>query len=181
MDNNSYEQEFIKNIKQTKQPASPPRPTPKPITNSSTPSLIVSIILGIIVLVESVALVIFAINYGEVLGLYGETGAEYIEGSIEETPESLSEKSAFNYDDEYNITAFNLVCNTEDGSQYEFTKTGTYQKTSNASSSTDSGTYSIVNNSAVVLENPSRTDDIVVYFDGDTIIDGTDFYTCDDV
>ena len=180
MDNNSYEQDFIKNVKQTKQPAAPSRSTSKTTTSTSMLPTIVAIILGLIVLVESVALVIFAINYGVVLDLYGDSTIEYVDEETEGTPESLSESSSYEYDEDFNVVAFDLICSAEGGSRYEFAKSGAYQKTDSGSNLLDSGTYSILENSVVVLKNPDRTEDEFIYYDGyDVIIEDDTFYDCE--
>ena len=178
MDNNSYEQEFIKSIKQPKQPVPTPRPALKPNSDASTLPLIVSIILGIVVLVESVALIIFAINYGEVLDLYGENNSTSSGEATNDSPEALSENSNFTYDEDYNVISFDLTCTAEDGSKYAFTKAGTYQKTDGSSNSVDSGSYSVINSGAVVLKSSNQTNDKTVYYDGYDIIEGITFYTC---
>lgn len=178
MDSSNYEQEFINNIKQTGQPALSPHPAPKSTSNASVIQLTIIIILAIIVLIESVALAIFIVNYGEVLDLYGDYETEYNEETIDDSPEALSQSSSFSYDKKYNITAFNLVCTAEDDSKYTFSKSGEYQKSSSSSDSTESGIYSIINSGAVVLNNPNQTEDKIVYYDGYDIIEGVTFYTC---
>lgn len=179
MDNN-YEQEFIKKVKTTNQPTPPNRRTQSSAEAKPSLALIVAIILAITVLVESVALIVFAVNYGEVLDLYGDTGIEYPEEPTSDSPEELSSDSDFDYDDDLNITAFNLTCTNEDDSQYVFTKSGTYQKSNSASNAIDSGTYSIINSGAIVLDSANQSEDKIVYYDGYDIIEGTSFYTCDD-
>ena len=180
MNDNSYEQEFIKNVKRASGPSV--GGANSGATSSSKLPLVVSILLAIIVLVESVALIVFAINYAEVLDLYGEDVAvEY--DSSKDSPEDLSENSNFTFDNDYNVTAFNLECVSEDDAKYSFTKAGEYKKTDKTSAVTDSGSYSIVNSGAVILN--SRSDAIggekkIVYYDGYNIMDGLNFYTCDE-
>ena len=174
MDNNNYEQEFIKSIKQTKQPASSSRPAPKPTSNPSTLPMVVAIILGIIVLVESVALTVFAVNYGVTLDLYGDEGFEYDADSSE----NVSEEDSIQYDEDYNIVAFDLDCVAEDDSRYTFTKSGSYQKTDNNSNLLDSGTYSVINDAAVALKSASQGNAESVYYDGYNIVEGVTFYDC---
>lgn len=178
MDNNNYEQEFINNVKQTKQPVSSPRFVPGTTAKASTLPWIISMVFALIVLVESVALVIFAINYGEALDLYG--GGNSSESSTtNDSPEAISEGGAFNYDDDYNITAFALTCTNDDGSSYTFTKDGTYQQKNSSSNPVDSGTYTVTNSSAVVLKSPNQPNDRIVYYDGYDIVEGLSFYSCD--
>ena len=177
MNDNSYEQEFIKNVK---------RASVSPVGNGANGSsklpLVVSILLAVVVLLESVALIVFAINYAEVLDLYGgDVVAEY--DSSKDSPEDLSENSNFTFDKDYNVIAFNLECVAEDDTKYSFTKAGEYKKTDKTSAVTDSGSYSIVNSGAVVLNGGSDTangEKKIVYYDGYNIMDGLDFYTCDE-
>lgn len=178
MNNSNYEKEFINSIKQTAQQAPAPQLKPKTAANTSKLQLIITIIFGIIVLIESIALAILAYNYGEVLDLYGNNEPEYNEATNNDSPEALSEDNDFSYDEDYNITAFNLVCTSGDGSKYTFNKSKEYQKTDTSSSITESGTYSIIKGSAIILNSPNHTEEKVVYYDGYDIIDVTTFYTC---
>lgn len=177
MDNNNYEQEFLKKVQQ--QPAPSPRPVAKTTTSATSLPLILSILLAIVVLVESVALVIFAINYGAVLDLYGETEYDENTTGTNDSPDALNEGAVFSYDENYNITAFEITCTAEDGSKFAFTKSGTYQKTDSSSNSIDSGNYSITNGSAVILKSANNPGDKIVYYDGYDVIEGLSFYTCE--
>ena len=181
MNDNTYEQEFIKNVRQAAHATPPAKTKVGDSAAGSKLPLILSIFLTFVVLVESVALIVFAVNYAEVLDLYGEdVTIEY--DSSKDSPEDLSEDSKFNYDSEYLVTAFDLECTAEDGTKYSFTKSGSYKKTDKTSAVTDSGSYSIVNGGAVVLNGGNNTSDEknIVYYDGYSIMEGLNFYTCDE-
>lgn len=176
MDNNDFEQDFIKKVKQ--QPVVPQKTVTETTVRSSMLTLILPIIFAVVVLVESVALVIFAINYGVVLNLYGENYAEHSEEKVDDLPEAHGENNDYSIDDNYNVIAFNLTCEVQDGSRYTFAKSGNYQKYDKTSDTTESGSYSIVNGSAVVLKNSNQSEDTVVFYDGENIIENTTFYVC---
>lgn len=178
MNNDSYEKAFINSIKQTEQQTPSLQPKSKTVTNTPTLLLIMAITLAAIVLIESIALTIFAVNYGEVLDLYGGHESENSETAANDSPEALSENGDFNYDEDYNVTAFNLTCTNEDKSKYIFNKNGEYQKTDASSNPTESGTYSIINSSAIVLKNPKQTENKIVYYDGYDVIEDITFYDC---
>ena len=181
MENNNYEQEFIQNVKRTSQPVPSRQTALKTSANTSVAPLVIAIILALVVLIESIALAIFAVNYGEALDLYGGDYSSEIEyDSVSDSPEALSEASSYNYDDDYNITAFDLTCTTDDGSKYTFTKSKSYQKTDASSNSTSSGSYSIINSGAVVLNSSNTNEEKIVYYDGYDIIEGTTFYACEE-
>ena len=175
MDNNSYEQQFIRNVKQTA------RPTPPKNTNISTPSstklpLIVAIVLAVTLLIESVVLIIFVVNSFD----FEEEDYDDEETYANDSPEALSENSNFEYDNNYHITAFNLSCDTEEGAKYTFDKSGVYQKTDKSSNLVDSGIYSITNDTAVILKNAeTSSQERIVYYDGYSIVEGLTFYYCD--
>lgn len=178
MNNSNYEKEFINNIKQAGQQAPLPQQKLKIATNTSKLQLVITITLAIIVLIESIALAIFAFNYGEVLDLYGGNEPEYNEATNNDSPEALSNDNDFTYGENYEITAFNIICTNEDGSKYTFSKSKNYQKTDTSSGSTESGTYSIINGSAIILNDSNQTEEQVIYYNGYDIIEGTTFYTC---
>lgn len=172
--NNNYEQEFIKNIKQVSQPMPSPQPAPRTSSNASILSLVIAIVLAFIVLIESIVLAVFAVNY-----FTPEEEFEEITTTVDDSPEALSAASSYTYDENYGITAFNLTCTAEDGATYTFTKAKEYQQTDASSNPVSSGTYSIINSGAVVLDDPSTSgEDKIVYYDGYDIIDGVTFYTC---
>lgn len=178
--NNNYEQEFVEKVSVANQPAPSNWQAPSSTGPKSSLLLVVVIIFAIIVLVESVALIIFATNYGEVLDLYGDGDIEYPDDLTGDYSDELSSNSNFDYDDNFDVTSFNLTCTNEDDFEYAFTKSGTYQKTDSASNTIDSGTYSIINGGAVVLDSANQSEDKVVYYDGYVVMDGIDSYMCDD-
>lgn len=183
MENNNYEQDFIKNVRATSRVAPPANKGVGGADGASRLPLIVSIVLAMVVLVESIALTVFAINYGEVLDLYGDDVADSEFDTNDDSPEALSEGSIYNFDENYMITAFDLTCVADDGIKYSFTKAGDYEKTDDSSNIIDSGTYSILNGSAVVLNNsdvPNGDKKMVAYYDGAYLIEDTTFYTCEE-
>ena len=183
MENNNYEQDFIKNVRATSRVAPPANKGVGSTDGASRLPLIVSIVLAMAVLVESIALIVFAVNYGEVLDLYGEDLVESELDVNDDSPEALSEGSIYNFDENYMITAFDLTCVADDGMKYSFTKAGDYEKTDDSSNIIDSGTYSILNGSVVVLNNSDGSANDkkkATYYDGAYFIEDTTFYTCEE-
>lgn len=174
MDNNNYEQQFIQNTRQSNQPMAP-RPAAAPSTSGSVLPLVIAIILAFIVLIESIVLAIFAVNYF--------TPEEEFEDitTVNDSPEALSAAGSYTYDANYGITAFNLTCTSDDGATFTFTKAKEYQQTDTSSNPVSNGTYSIINSGAVVLDDPNTSgEDKIVYYDGYNIIDGVTFYACEE-
>ena len=174
MDNNSFENEFIQNVKQTTPPSS--MPSIKPESGESKLPLIVALVTSFIVLIESIVLVMFTVKY---FNKDQEDSDEAI-SSYDDSEEALSEDGAYALDDSYNIMAFNLTCTSEDGSKYVFKKAKTYQKSDATSTTTDSGNYAILNGTAVVLnsDNSPSGEEKIIYYDGIYITEGRTFYEC---
>ena len=93
---------------------------------------------------------------------------------------SVDYLTPYEIDAEDNIVALELTCENENGDKYIFTKAKQYTKTS-GSNTGDSGTYSIISSSAIVLNDPTDTTKAqTVYYDGIYIIEGTTFYDCEE-
>ena len=175
--NNNYEQQFIQNVKQSTTPvvpASSSMSSGNPESSSKLP-LIIAIILACALLIESIVLVFFATR-----SVSPSAEVEQDTSDIpEDTPEALSDASNFTFDENFAITAFNLTCTNENGTKYVFDKSNTYQKINSATTPIDSGSYSIVNSAAVVLNNSQNAEE-VIYYDGYYVIDGLTFYECEE-
>lgn len=141
-----------------------------PQSNTASPNLplVISIILALVVLVESIVLIFFGINF------FGSHDDDYV--PLDESSYDDTENSSVEYDDTYTVTALNLQCSNDDGSTITFDDTMNYT-TTGSSQLGESGTYSIVNGEAVVL-NSNSGQERVVYFDDFSIVDGIKFYTC---
>jgi hypothetical protein len=175
MDNNSFENEFIQNVKQTTRP--PAKPSIKPGAGESKLPLVIALVTSFIVLIESIILVTFTVNY---FNKDQEDDDDENISVYDDSPESLSEEGAFTLDDSYAITAFNLTCTSEEGSKYVFKKSKAYQKSDATSTTIDSGNYAILNETAVILnsDNSSSDEESIVYYDGVYVIEGKTFYEC---
>lgn len=176
MEKNSFEQEFIHNVKQTTPPQvikpQPANLNPNASAKTSKLSFIAIIILAIIALVEAVALVVMAIN------LQAEPDEELVEDELDDY--AVSNLTPYEYDNEDNIVALNLTCESEDGNQFAFTKAKQYTKSS-GSAPEESGTYSMLKNTAIILNNGAGAgEEKIVYYDGIYVIDGTTFYSCEE-
>lgn len=166
MDNNSnFEQQFTQNLKASAATA------PMESTNASSNKLplAIAIALAAITLVESIALVITLNNY---FSITNEEVTDY-ETSIEEEPIA----DAYVYDDDYNLIAFDLICTTEDGSYYSFSSDKKFEQHNAIGAISNSGSYTIANDSLVSLSNGNK----VLYYDGFDIADGLTIYTCEEV
>lgn len=166
MDNNN-KQEFIPNSKQeVAQPSLQPTSYSKPTTSLKLP-LIVSLTMGIVAILEAIALVIVIINMVNVENYdYSD-----LEATVEEVPD------AYKFDSNDDIVAFSLTCTSHDNARMTFTGNNTYSIYDQSSSQIGSGTYSIIRSSAVTLKDKDGSSK-TVYYDGTSIIDGTTFYEC---
>lgn len=149
-------------------PMMSPGNNPQPTASSPNLPLIVAIILALVVLVESIVLVFFGINF------FGSHDDDYV--PLEESSDINTEDGSVKYDDADTITALNLKCSGDDGFTITFDDTMNYV-TTGSSQLGESGTYSIVNGEAIVL-NSNTGQERVVYFDDFSIVDGIKFYSC---
>lgn len=173
MDNNSqsYEQAFMQSIQQPSPPPSSIDPT-KP--NKSFLPIIISIILAFVVIIETIALVSISNKSAN------SSDDEEISrvSTANDSAEDISD-ARLTFDENYTIVALEFACIADDGAKYEFTKTKTYKHTDASSTVIDSGTYSIVNGGAVVLNETDPTKQRIIYYDGYYIMEGLDFYGCE--
>lgn len=164
MDNNgNYERQFAQNLKSA---------TPIPMENASTGSnkllLVITIMLAIITLMESIALITTLNNYFSIMN--EEVVVD--ESSFEEEPVY----DAYVYDDDYNLTAFNLICTTEDGSYFSFDSDKKFEQHNTTGAISASGSYTITNDSLITLSGSDK----VLYYDGFDIADGLTIYNCEE-
>ena len=164
MDNSNFEQQFKQNLK------TPVETVPVATTaNSSKLPLVIAIALAAITLVESIVLLITLSNY---FAVTNEEPADWDIASEEEV-----DSGVYTYDDNYNLTAFNLKCTAEDGSYYTLDTDNQYEEHNAADAIVASGPYSITNDSLVSLSGSNK----VLYYDGFDIADGLTIYTCEEV
>ena len=169
--NNDFEQQFMQGVKAT-QPTQASK-TPKQTNSyhggvSSTPFIITIAALGIALLLESIVLVFFTIDYFGVMAAGDDPSLDEREGA---------DDGKYVYNSDFDITALNLTCTAEDGARYNFNSERKYQFSDTSAGTSDSGTYSVLRDSDVTLTSPTGGQK-VVYFDGDFIADGTKMYDC---
>lgn len=168
MDNNSFEQQFKQNVKNT---AMSPMATTTTGDTNKLP-LIIAIVLAIVTLIESIALIIALSNRPSVQ-------TETSENDDYQTPIAHDDyiRSAYVYDDDYNLIAVNFSCVADDRSSYILTASNYFEQRDSAGSVTASGDYSISNDSLVSLKDSGK----VLYYDGFNIADGLTIYKCEEV
>ena len=192
MDNSNLDQQFKQSINAVapkpvavSHPVSNTNSNPSPnITkqsNSEKLPWIVSIILAAIILIESIALVIFLIiHFNMVNNTYEIEDVEIPEYSNEETviEEDVSD-SNYIYDENYNLTAANLTCVADDGATIVLDTSNNYERYDGSSSTIDSGSYTIKNDSLISLKTSGSDNGKVLYFDSTTIADDLIIYDCE--
>lgn len=192
MDNSNLDQQFKQSINAVApKPVAVSRPvsninsnpSPNIIKQSNSEKLpwIISIILAAIVLIESIALVIFLIiHFNMVNNTYEIEDVEIPEYSNEETviEEDVSD-SNYIYDENYNLTAANLTCVADDGATIVLDTSNNYKRYDGSSSTIDSGSYTIKNDSLISLKTSGSDNGKVLYFDSITIADDLIIYDCE--
>lgn len=167
MNNDNFEQQFAKNVQQQVSVAPPTSSVTNQSSTSSTPSAlpwVIVAILSAVVLLQVVVLIIVLINF--IPESFGESTTETDETSV------VSSDSNYVYDDEERLVAFNAVCTNEDnGDNFTFSVDQKY------TSPNGSGTYSIVRDSVIVLDDDK---DKVFYYDGIILADGLTIYDCEE-
>ena len=168
MDNSNFEQQFKQNVKTS---AMAPVPTASTGETNKLP-LIIAIVLAIVTLVESIVLIIALSNRPSVQ-------TETSENNDYQTPIAYDDyiRSAYVYDDDYNLIAVNFSCVADDKSSYILTASNYFEQRDSAGSVTASGDYSISNDSLVSLKDSGK----VLYYDGFNIADGLTIYKCEEV
>ena len=167
MENDNFEQQFQQNLQ-----ASMAQPVANESSSGKLP-LIISIALAAVILVESIALVITLNNYFAIMN--GEEDGDAI--TVEEEP---ADNGVYVYDDNYNLTAMNITCTSENGAKFVLTNTKNYQELDSSSSQIGSGTYSIINDSLIPLSGANNNQERVLYYDGFNLADGTTLYECEE-
>ncbi len=166
MDNNNFEQQFSQNVKST-------MPAPAPVAvggDSSKLPLIVAAILGVVTLVESIILIVTLINFFQAVNPEEEVITS------EDTYLDIGEDGLSGYDDEGNLIWLNLTCtNKESGDKYVLTESKNFQFS--GSSQTNSGTYTITNDSLISLSGANGNK--VIFYDGYSLADQLTVYDCD--
>ena len=192
MDNSNLDQQFKQSINAVApKPVAVSRPvsninsnpSPNIIKQSNSEKLpwIISIILAAIVLIESIALVIFLIiHFNMVNNTYEIEDVEIPEYSNEETviEEDVSD-SNYIYDENYNLTAADLTCVADDGATIVLDTSNNYKRYDGSSSTIDSGSYTIKNDSLISLKTSGSDNGKVLYFDSITIADDLIIYDCE--
>ena len=192
MDNSNLDQQFKQSINAVApKPVAVSRPvsninsnpSPNIIKQSNSEKLpwIISIILAAIVLIESIALVIFLIiHFNMVNNTYEIEDVEIPEYSNEETviEEDVSD-SNYIYDENYNLTAANLTGVADDGATIVLDTSNNYKRYDGSSSTIDSGSYTIKNDSLISLKTSGSDNGKVLYFDSITIADDLIIYDCE--
>lgn len=149
--------------------SSPSTATLEPHQDMTKQLLVLSFALVCTVLVESVILVFFGVNF------FNRNDDEI---PSEEISLVSTEDGMYTFDDLDNIASFSLKCTNEDDSvQFSFDKNMTYVKNIPLQP-TETGTYSIINNQVIVL-NPNNGSERTVYYNGASIIEGASFYDCE--
>ncbi len=168
MNNNDFEENFMQNVKQTL-PQRPQQPSNQTSAQPSKLPLIIAIVSVFIALVELVVIVFLIVNnYETEDDITADDSSDF----------EISTSTPFSFDDEGNISAFDLTCTAENGDKYTFSKAKKYTKTS-ASSSTSSGIYSTVKGTAIILNNTESEEEApVLYYDGEYVFEHTTPYEC---
>lgn len=168
MDNNNFEQQFTRNVQQTvaTQPAARPTSTNNNLKSplASKASWIVIVGLSFVILLQIVTLIIVLTNFAN-------SPSEEPEDYVDDNSFTAYDDPNFSYDDEENLTAFNIVCDNNNGTNYSFSLDNKY------TSPSGSGTYSITNSNIVILDGNT---DHVLYYDGLSLIDGITIYDCEE-
>lgn len=170
MENNNFEQQFAQNLQAT---AAQAQPYTAAASSSSKLPLVVAIALAAVTLVESIVLIITLSNYFSIVKETNEeVSEEYSLG------DDYDAEANYVYDEDYNLTAFEATCTNEDGSSFIFTKNNTFEELNSASSTVNSGTYSIINDDIIPLSSSSTNK--VLYYNGFMVADGTKLYNCEE-
>ncbi len=165
MDNNgNFEQQFTQNLKDGTSVAQLAEPT----TNNSKLPLIVAIVLGVITLLETIALIISLTNRPTTTSF--EEGDEYLE---EANVGDDDYAGNFNYDNELNLTSFNATCTSNDGASYSFNISNKYNFSGSPAAS---GSYTITNSDLISLTDSNK----VLYYNGIYVADGLTVYMCEE-
>jgi hypothetical protein len=173
MDNN-YEQSFKQNVKTNVQ-ASTPKANSVNTLERNNAFFIIAVIMGIITIIETIILVVFMVNYFSTDN-YAGVPDDYDEIDTE-TTEFPYEERGFIYDEDFNVLAVKATCIAQDGTKYTLDASKNYQKQDAASNTVGTGTYSVINGNIISLDGAS-TGDKVLYYDGETLAEGTNLFTC---
>ena len=165
MENDSFKNQFKQNIQTTL--------AREQVTTKSADSklpLAIALALAAVLIVETIALMVFIINYipsSVSEPSYSDEGSEYLAGS-------------YLYDENSDLYAINVECTSESGAVFSFSINNQYNELTQDSSDTN-GTYSISHSKLILLSEPrSNGEERVLYFDGFSLADGTTFYDCQD-
>ena len=144
---------------------------PRPTTSQSPLALVVAIILGIIVILESIALIVAIANYPtstDSSSLADEENADTAEVSTEYS------ESSYRYSDSGDLVAFSGTCNNSEGATLKLNKENTYSKVNPSGATTESGNYEITRGNIISTSNGG-----VMYYDGYSVADGLNIYNCE--
>lgn len=165
MENNSFEQQFKQNVdnKMTELVSNPPKP---PRSKVNVP-VIISIILAIIVLIETIAICIMVHNH------FASTNEDFYEViELEEANDDIL------LDEEKRLVAMNLTCINDSGDYFTFSTDSTFEEYDSTSNLLGSGTYSVFNDSIIILNNPDGVQERTLYYNWLNLANGTTLYDC---
>ena len=137
---------------------------------------IATIVLAVLVVIESIAIGFMMMNH---VGLSRESDfdtEDEEESSIEEDTEEIDD-TKYVFNDDGDLTAFDLTCTQENGASYIFSKDGSFSY-NDASGDMSSGSYSFVHNGIISLTG-GQDNNRVLYYDGSMVADGTTIYECE--
>lgn len=161
---NSFEQQFTKNLKTI------PAPVPEGPDKIPKFILITSLVLATITLIESIVLSVALANY------FSATDDVDTHDEEEAVYEDEIDKD-YVYDSDNNLTAFNETCRHDNGSYYTFDTSGYYKYYDSSSNLIDSGNYSLLRESIVTLKGGAQ--DKTLLYTGIFVADDTIIYECD--
>lgn len=166
MENNSFEQQFIQDVK-----ASTP-PVVQGTEQSHAPLVILIVIIFFMVLQLILSVVILA-QLSSSSNEYDSEEITFIDESTIEPDEGLTSV----YDENDYLIAIDAICKSGD-TTITLTKDNTYQKLGPSSSTPSKGTYSITRGSVFRFSGP-QSDESMLFYDGYALTDGTIFYECE--
>ena len=175
MDNN-FEQQFIKDV--ASNPAvNEPVVTTK--TDSNKDGLGLFKVLAVIaVTLNIVVIIMIGILMNSVTNLASNSDSSTEEIEYENSEEDDDFSSNYVFDDDGNLTAMAATCTNDDGVTLKFSKDNTYAESDTASSTVDSGTYSVLRSEIITIVD-TKNDSRVLYYDGFMIADGETIYECE--
>lgn len=176
--NNDYEKEFVNNVYQGVEKSGVgvgANQSKTKAKGSSNIAFIVAVVAIIGMILELIILLVVLLNMPK-----DDSDVSINENEIvyEYDWEGMDSSPAFLYDEKFQLKGFSLKCTLEGKGEYIFDKNGGFSKYGVSSELENSGEYEIVKSSAVVLKGKDGVEK-VVYYNAISIIDGLDFYECE--